>query len=452
MSFVITTVSISVSLVPEIPFCSTFVSQLGVLFVPAETFDVFGVTLNFFVGEIVDALAGDFPIDVRVFVVAVGVPETRPTVLGDGDTPEREICLLTVSLLCLSIDGDFTVIVLPIISRDLGETEVGAVLGLVVPVVVLLMLVGCFDGERDVLADVDLVFDVLTDSVVFVVVDDVLTSVVFAIVPLEVFAATVLTGLAAAVFPADFASLLVADFFSTVAPALDFDDAAAATVVFGFVKLALRRGETFVVLEDAATVVVDVVVVVVFAAVVLLLVLETVALLVPSSCLGRAAEDFFAVVDCVVVARTVVLTFEGEVGEDFIAGIAFVVVVLLFVVGRFAVVEDVAFVFVAHAVTAAVVAVAAATAAAAPVICFFNLSAFATSFSGGASTICCTSISFSVRISSKAALVTSFSICSCLIELCSILLNFSSFGSSAFFVGSSSVCSTRELSVPMSNE
>jgi hypothetical protein len=191
--------------------------------------------------------------------------------------------------------------------------------------------------------------------------------VVFAIAPLEVLA--LLAGLAAVVLPADFASPLVVDFFSAVTPALDFDEAAAvAVVVFGFVVPAPKRGETFVndVMVLEATVAAAVVVVVVFAVVILPLVLET--LVVPSSCLGRAAGGFFAAVDCAVVARTVVLTaFEGEVGVDFVAvfvaGAVFVVVVVLFVVGRFAVVEDVAFVFVEHAVVAAVTATAVAAAA-----------------------------------------------------------------------------------------
>jgi len=420
--------------------------------------------VDFFVGEVADAFPGDFPVDKRVFVRVVGVPETRLIVLGDGDTPEREICLLTVSLLCLSIDGDFAVIVLPILSRDLDVLEDGAVRGLVAPVVVPLTLVdSCFNGEMDVLADAGLGFAATADCDVFVVVaDDVLTSVVFAIAPLEVLAVA-LAGLAARlVLPVDFASPLVVDFFSAVAPTLDFDEAvvAAVVVVFGFVVLTVRREEdAFVVVVDLEVTVAAVVVV--FAAVILL-VLET--LVVPSSCLGRAAGDFFAAADCAVVARMVVLTtFEGEVGDFvavFVVGAAFVVVVVvLFTVRRFAVVEDVAFDFIEHAATA-VTAVTVAAVAAAPAICFFNDSsalatssggalptssdgafatssdgAFATSSDGafamfssgasatsssGVSAICCGSVSFSTRIFSEvtsgATISMIFSsICSCLI-------------------------------------
>lgn len=340
MTTVLFTVS---SFSEEILSCCTSVSLLGASTAfSAAAFGnvIFGVTADFFVGEA--AVRGDFPTDVRGFA-ALGVPDKRPIVLGTGDALKREICLLAVSLLCLSINGDFAGVVLPLLSRGLSvPAEDGAVFGLVAPVD------SCFDGEEgevEVLADAGLGFDEKVNSGLLVVVDvvvDVLTSVVFAIAPLEVLAAAAaafIDDLAAAIlsafaspfvdfFSADFASPFV-DFLSTVIPVLE----AAAT--FGF---AARRGETVVIVDDVVVFIVATVVDVVVLAAVILLLVVLVTLLAPSGCLKRDTKGFFAAADCVVVVLRAIAPVTFVVDDNFVVGVVFVVV--LFVAGLFVVVED----------------------------------------------------------------------------------------------------------------
>lgn len=419
-----------------IPFCNTLVSLKDVRFVALEGVlgVVFDAGVDFFVGEIAEAFPVDFPLDnARVFVAPVAVPidaETRPVVLG-ADAPEREICLLTVSLLCLSINGDLAVAaVIVLLSRGLVvPPEVGAVLGLDAP---LTPVAGNF--EVDVVlavADVGLGFDVMLDA-------DVLTSVVFVIVLVVVGLEEAFTGFAAGLLT-DFASPLIVDFFSIVVPLLSFDE---AVLVFGLIVPELTRGEELVLV--AVVVAALVAIVVVFVMVVLPLVLEIAALVDPSSCLGRVAvlvAGFFVVncvaVDVVVVRMVALIALEGEVGVDFVAVFvvdAIVVFDVVVFVGRFALVV---FTFIglvmATAVTVPMTA-APTVASTIPVTSSFDLSIIALS-SGAASIIFCGSVSSSfIGIFSEA--------------IFSLNDSFVGANSAAFFsVCSCSVCSSINVSV-----
>lgn len=430
-----------------IPFCNTLVSLKDVRFVALEGVlgVVFDAGVDFFVGEIAEAFPLDFPVDnARVFVAVpvaapVAVPidaETRPVVLG-ADAPEREICLLTVSLLCLSINGDLAVVaVIVLLSRGLVvPPEVGAVLGLDAP---LTPVAGNF--EVDVVlaaevADAGLGFDVMLDA-------DVLTSVVFVVVLVVVGLREALAGFAAGLLT-DFASPLIVDFFSIGVPLVfSFDE---VVLVFGLIVPELTRGEELVLV--AVVVAALVAIVVVFVMVVLPLMLEIAALVDPSSCLGRVAvlvAGFFVVncvADDVVVVRMVALiALEGEVGVDFVAVFVVDAVVAFDVavfVGRFALVVVVVFTFIglvmATAVTVPMTA-APTVASTIPVTSSFDLSIIALS-SGAASIIFCGSASSSfIGIFSEA--------------IFSLNDSFVGANSAAFFsVCSCSVCSSINVSV-----
>lgn len=375
----------------EIPFCNTLAS-LDIRFVTVVevVFDVDFDVRVFFVGEIAEAFAGDdFPTDVRVFAMPVVVPigtEERALVLG-ADAPEREICLLTVSLLCLSINGDFPVAVIVLFSRGLVmPPEVGAVLGRAAP---LTPVVDCFNVDVGLVvevADMGLGFDVTLDVDVFVVVDGLIS--VFAVV-LVVVLTVVLVGFVVAGLLANFVSPLTVDFFSIDVGVLTFDKVVVVVVVFGLVVA--DRGEALVLVA----VVIFLGITVVFV-MVLPVVLETVVLVDPSNCLGRVAvlvAGFFKV-DCdagndVVVRIVVLIALEGEVG-DFVA--VFVVVFVVLFVGRFALVVVAVFAFELAMTTAAVVAMmAASTDTCATSVTSFDLSIVV--ISSRTSTIFCNSIS-----------------------------------------------------------
>lgn len=378
----------------EIPFCNTFCDPVkAVLFAPGVEEAVldaaFGVKAGFFVGDIAfpGVLAGDFPSDRRDLADALptrGTEGLLPVLDDDSDNVpaalEREISLLAESLLCLSINGDLAVVVFAWrFSRGLAAPlDVGgAVLGLDdAPVT------GCFD-VADVLtvvpADVDLGgFDVRLDIVDG---NDLTGSVVLVVVVLA------LAGLAATL-PVFGSPRFVAGFFSVDVAALNLEEAALVVLIFDFVVP--TRGEALVFAAVVVVVVLDDVVVLVL--VTLLLVLEIPVALVDAStsCLGRAAIDFFAGAcdgDDIAVVRAVVevTIFEGDVG-------VFVAVFVVGFVGRLVVVVVVAFALVA---AAAVIAETACIASAVPVICSFNSSVFATS-SGGAFAISCGLVSSSL--------------------------------------------------------
>ena len=387
-------VVISTTRLSGIPFCTTFGDSIkGALFVPGVEEAVFDAALGvreegFFIGEIAfsDDLPGDFPSNRRDFAAVLPTRDAGallPVLDDDVATAlEREICLLTVSLLCLSINGDLAVVkAFAEFSRGLiAPPEVGgAVLGLddVEPVV------DCFDVVTDVLvvvpADVDLGFDVTLDVVdVFAVVngDDLTSNVV--VLAVVVF---VLAGLAAA-------TLFIVDFFSVdVVAVLSFDEEATVVLLVVLDFVVATRGEMLVFIVVAVVVVVAVLLddVVVLMPATLPTLELAVTLVEPSvSCLGRAATDFFAMADCagddVVVTREVIvpIALEGDVGVIFVAvfvvDVAVTFVVDVVFVGRFVAVV------VAFALT--VLATAAFTivsSSAVPVICSFDSSVFATS-------------------------------------------------------------------------
>lgn len=405
-----------------IPFCITLVSPEDTRFVT-----VTGVVLDavfdvrvFFVGEIAVAFPTDFPDGVRAFVAPVGVElptdaEARPLVLG-ADAPEREICLLTVSLLCLSINGDLLVSVLTVLSRGLVvPPEVGAVLGLDEPIVDGFDVGVILTAE---VADTDRGFGVTLDVDVFAVVVDVLANVVLAVVPVVVVLGVALAGFAVADLLTDFASPLNVDFFSIDVPLFTFDKA-VVVVVFGLVP-ALTRGE-----ELALAVAV-------FVTVVLPLTLKTAALADPSTnCLGRVAvlvASFFAV-DCAgddVVRMTALIALEGEVG-DFVAVFVVDTVVALAVVvvfvGRFALVVVVVFVFVGPTMLATAFVNSTASVAI-PLTFSFDLSIVAVSSNNASTVFCDSSVSscfggilskiiFSLSLSDGGNSASFFSACTC---------------------------------------
>lgn len=363
----------------EIPFCNTFtgvVSAKGVLLVPGAVLGAaLGVRADFLIGETVlpGNLPGDFPSDKRfAAVLPRGVEGLLPVLDDDSDNVpvalEREISLLTESLLCLSVNGDLAASVLAELSRGLvapAAEVAGAVFGLDdAPVA------SCFvmDVLTVVPADVGLGFDVTLDVVdVFAVVDGngLADSVVFVVV-VVVFA---VAGLAATLPTCFVSPRFVVDFFSDVAVLLDEE----LMAVLGLDLVVLARGKILV-LVAVVVVVVALDNVVVLVPVTLLLVLE-IALVDPStSCLGRAATDFFEAScdedDVVTRAVVVLATLEGDVGVIFVAvfvAVTFVAVVVVFV-GRFAV----TFTFVVPTVLVAT---------AVSVICSFNSVTFA--FSSG---------------------------------------------------------------------
>ncbi|KYN40457.1 hypothetical protein ALC56_05402 [Trachymyrmex septentrionalis] len=413
-----------------IPFCNTLASLDNRFVTVVEVvLDVDFDVRVFFVGEVAEAFPDDFPVDVRVFAMPVAVPigtEERALVLGT-DAPEREICLLTVSLLCLSINGDFPVAVIVLLSRGLVvPPEVGAVLGRDAP---LTPVVGCFNVDADLVAkvaDMGLGFDVTLDVDVFVAVD-VLTSV-FAVVLVVVVLTVVLAGFVVAGLLANFVSPLTVDFFSIDAGVLTFNEVVVVVVVFGLVA---DRGEALVLVA-----VVLLGSTVVFVVVVLPLALETVVLVDPSNCLGRVAvlvAVFFKVncdagKDVVVVRMVVLIALEGEVG-DFVAAFVVVFVTVVFV-GRFALVVVVVFAFELAMTTAAAVATTAASTDTCATSVSFDLSIVA--ISSRTSTVFCNSTISSCFGGIFSEVISSFntssstladtnsaafsSICSCLID------------------------------------
>lgn len=349
------------------PFGKAFALLLGgVVFALADNLDAAILDVVFFVGEIA-VVVEDFALVTRDFVaVAAAGADARP-VFGTvvDDVPPvvlrpRDIRLLAVSLICLSIIGDFTVLLLARFSRVLAAPlEAGAVLGLDMLLLTPLVVAGFGDEVVAVLvageADMGRGFDVV-DNGVLVIADDGLASVVVFVAPLLpvvlllVVDLAVVSLLLATCFVSPFA---VVGFLSDMPlVVLGFCEVAeAVAVTFGFVAEELSREDivVFVVAVVAVLAAVVVFVVVLLFAVGLLfaVVLETAALADPSSCLGRAAAGFFVATDCVALVPrvlTVLATLVGEVGVDFVDA-AFVVDVLIFVVvegvfiRRFVVVE-----------------------------------------------------------------------------------------------------------------
>lgn len=347
------------------PFGNAFALLLGgVVFALADNLDAVTLDVVFFVGEIaVVVVVEDFALVTRDFAaVAVAAGADARPVFGIvvDDAPvvlrPREIRLLAVSLICLSIIGDFTVLVLARFSRVLAAPlEAGAVLGLDMLRLTPLVVAG-FDDEVVVVlvageADMGRGFDVAVDNGILADAGDDLTSVVAFVAPLLPVVLLLVVDLAVVglLLVSCFASpFAVVGFLSDIPlVVLDFCEVAEAlAVTFGLVETELSREDTVVFVVAVVAVLAAVVV---FVAVLLFaVVVETAALAGPSSCLGRAAGGFFVAADWVaLVARAVVVptaALEGEVGGDFVD--AFVVDALVFVVvvevvfaGRFGVVE-----------------------------------------------------------------------------------------------------------------
>lgn len=251
-----------ISTLSAVPFCITFtlvVDEDLVVVAPDEcpdaTFDV-----TFFTGECAAVVLVDFWLDkrfvVEVMVLALRIVvadiEERVVVLDIGELVVRaiEICLLAVSLICLSIIGDFA-----------REVRVFAVLLLVVVAldfVAFNELLAAFvpaDLAGDlaaVIAEVGLDLPVVDNAVVVVavvVLDDVREPVVVLLVlVLAAVDVDVIVDLVAAfvtvVLLRDLTSPLRIDFFSTVLVVVLLAEADAG---FDFVRALLGRAAVFVV-------------------------------------------------------------------------------------------------------------------------------------------------------------------------------------------------------------
>lgn len=309
-----------ISTFSDTPFCRTFSFSVVVVFPTVEALpEIFDVAAVFLV--IGDGVGVVFVVmDKRFAVVAVALEvETRVVLVAELDRA-MEICLLAVSLTCLSMIGDLAVAE----RRDLAVVPVvGAVLGLVLDAVVVVV-----DAVLDfAVVLLTLVAVVVDDRVVFFVVVvpvNVRAVVVFANEDLVADVVLLVGGLAAAVG-------LFRDFTSPFAVGFLSPGRVFVTVVAGFGFAARPPPPRLILFADFVTVLL---VVAVFedglaAAVGLLdVVLDTVVFFAVSRSFGRAVVvvvGFFAVVvDVLVVEDTV---FDGDVGVDFCAFLVAVIFV-----------------------------------------------------------------------------------------------------------------------------
>lgn len=316
--FGISSIIVFISTFSDTPFCKIFPFSPAV-FPLNEVFEVFDTGVDFFVG---DATVVVFAVkDARFIVVVLElVVDKREVVLEAGVLVRPiEICLLAVSFTCLSIAGN-------LLSDMRGFDAVpldGAVLGLLLAVLTVVVVLLVFAVVFNLLAEEDLTFETVVVPV-DARVEDVLTSVVLvangdALLEDLVAVADLLKDLTSP-FAVGFLSVTV-DFGAVVA------------IGFGLEVVEL----TLVLLVDFVAV--DVVVFEAdFATDGLLAVVEEIVdFFGASRSFGRegvVVDGFFiAVVDVRDVEDTV---FEGDVGVDLV-GVAFEVVVFVgFVASVFA--------------------------------------------------------------------------------------------------------------------
>lgn len=317
--FGISSIIVFISTFSDTPFCKIFPFSPAV-FPLNEVFEVFDTGVDFFVG---DATVVVFAVkDARFIVVVLElVVDKREVVLEAGVLVRPiEICLLAVSFTCLSIAGN-------LLSDMRGFDAVpldGAVLGLLLAVLTVVVVLLVFAVVFNLLAEEDLTFETVVVPV-DARVEDVLTSVV-----LVANGDALLEDLVAvADLLKDLTSPFAVGFLSVT---VDF----GAVVAIGFglevVELTLVLLVDFVAVVDVVVFEAD------FATDGLLAVVEEIVdFFGASRSFGRegvVVDGFFiAVVDVRDVEDTV---FEGDVGVDLV-GVAFEVVVFVgFVASVFA--------------------------------------------------------------------------------------------------------------------